>query len=201
MYCESDDARLCFDCDAKVHGANFLVARHCRTLLCRICHGPTPWKAEGPRLGPTLSLCHNCLDGKTSAIGNDNKKVDDEVGEDEYEEEEESEEEDEGDEQVVPETGEEPPVASSSSCSSSTEEEDEINEDDEKVGENFDDGRVKKLEQNVLLDLLSNSQDRKSNFLLPFKRATNDSIQAVNEEDDTSRPYKLQKNLSMLLPD
>ncbi|KAB1210083.1 hypothetical protein CJ030_MR6G011341 [Morella rubra] len=45
-YCESDQASLCWDCDAKVHGANFLVARHYRTLLCHACQSQTPWKAS-----------------------------------------------------------------------------------------------------------------------------------------------------------
>ncbi|KAK3014362.1 hypothetical protein RJ639_009084 [Escallonia herrerae] len=34
MYCESDQASLCWDCDARIHSANFLVAKHLRTLLC-----------------------------------------------------------------------------------------------------------------------------------------------------------------------
>lgn len=61
MYCESDQASLCWECDAKVHAANFLVARHTRTLLCHHCHSPTPWSASGPNLGPTLSVCHLCV--------------------------------------------------------------------------------------------------------------------------------------------
>ncbi|KAF2314272.1 hypothetical protein GH714_024819 [Hevea brasiliensis] len=61
MYCESDQASLCWDCDEKVHCANFLVAKHCRTLLCQVCQSPTPWKASGPKLGPTVSICESCL--------------------------------------------------------------------------------------------------------------------------------------------
>lgn len=61
MYCESDQASLCWECDAKVHAANFLVARHTRTLLCHHCNAPTPWSASGPNLGPTLSVCHLCV--------------------------------------------------------------------------------------------------------------------------------------------
>ncbi|CAN8326100.1 unnamed protein product [Cochlearia groenlandica] len=61
MYCESDQASLCFDCDGKVHGANFLVAKHTRCLLCSSCQSLTPWKATGLRLGPTFSVCDSCV--------------------------------------------------------------------------------------------------------------------------------------------
>ncbi|XP_050205866.1 zinc finger protein CONSTANS-LIKE 2-like [Mercurialis annua] len=58
IYCESDDASLCWRCDQKVHGANFLVARHARTLLCKTCRSPTPWKASGFQLlARTVSFC------------------------------------------------------------------------------------------------------------------------------------------------
>ncbi|KAF8713047.1 hypothetical protein HU200_028841 [Digitaria exilis] len=61
VYCGADEATLCWGCDAQVHGANFLVARHARALLCRGCARPTPWRAAGPRLGPTASLCDRCV--------------------------------------------------------------------------------------------------------------------------------------------
>ncbi|CAH2069976.1 unnamed protein product [Thlaspi arvense] len=61
MFCESDEASLCWDCDGKVHGANFLVAKHTRCLLCSACQSPTPWKASGLRLGPTVSICESCV--------------------------------------------------------------------------------------------------------------------------------------------
>ncbi|KAK7389464.1 hypothetical protein VNO78_24534 [Psophocarpus tetragonolobus] len=38
LYCPSDSAFLCSNCDAAVHAANFLVARHLRHLLCSKCH-------------------------------------------------------------------------------------------------------------------------------------------------------------------
>ncbi|XP_030551006.1 FK506-binding protein 4-like isoform X3 [Rhodamnia argentea] len=60
MHCESDQASLCWSCDEKVHGANFLVAKHARALLCHVCQSPTPWKASGPKLGPTVSVCECC---------------------------------------------------------------------------------------------------------------------------------------------
>ncbi|KDP44619.1 hypothetical protein JCGZ_19761 [Jatropha curcas] len=62
-YCESDEAFLCWDCDAKVHGANFLVARHVRSLLCQSCQSLTPWKATGVKLGRTVSVCEICVNG------------------------------------------------------------------------------------------------------------------------------------------
>lgn len=60
-YCESDEASLCWRCDANVHSANFIVEKHSRILLCQICQSPTPWTATGPKLGPTLSLCQFCV--------------------------------------------------------------------------------------------------------------------------------------------
>ncbi|KAL1560746.1 Zinc finger protein [Salvia divinorum] len=62
IHCESDQAILCWDCDAKVHSANFLVARHSRNLLCRICHLPTSWSSAGSKLSPTYSTCRKCAD-------------------------------------------------------------------------------------------------------------------------------------------
>ncbi|GAB2227623.1 hypothetical protein Droror1_Dr00009449 [Drosera rotundifolia] len=66
MYCESDKARLCFDCDRKVHVANFLIAKHCRTLLCHLYRSLAPWKATGPNLGSVVSLCHDCVSIKSN---------------------------------------------------------------------------------------------------------------------------------------
>ncbi|KAK4439262.1 hypothetical protein Salat_0261100 [Sesamum alatum] len=61
MYCDSDRASLCWDCDSRVHTANFLVAKHTRTLLCHACQSPTPWTGSGPKLGPTVSVCDACV--------------------------------------------------------------------------------------------------------------------------------------------
>lgn len=128
-YCDSDQASLCWDCDAKVHGANFLVARHSRTLLCHACQSFTPWKASGAKLGNTVSLCESCAggmkvigeEGEESEGGNDDDidtedDLDDddddsgdgggEVGGDE-----------DGDNQVVPLSFTPPPSASNSSSS------------------------------------------------------------------------------------
>ncbi|KAG5007970.1 hypothetical protein JHK85_026512 [Glycine max] len=61
MLCDSDQAKLCWECDEKVHSANFLVAKHSRVLLCRLCHSPTPWKASGTKLMLTVSFCQRCV--------------------------------------------------------------------------------------------------------------------------------------------
>ncbi|WOL03438.1 histone H3.v1-like [Canna indica] len=134
MHCESDQASLCWDCDAKVHGANFLVARHSRCLLCRSCQLPTPWKAEGAKLGPTVSVCQRCAAasavegeegdrGVGSPVGGE-MEVEGETGrrdmveddDDEDDDEEQEDEEDDGENQVVPWSLTPPPsVASSSS--------------------------------------------------------------------------------------
>ncbi|XP_039046549.1 B-box domain protein 31-like [Hibiscus syriacus] len=62
-YCESDRACLCWHCDAKVHGANFLVARHVRYLLCHVCQSRTTWRAAGFKLGRAVSECETCVKG------------------------------------------------------------------------------------------------------------------------------------------
>lgn len=124
MFCESDQASLCWDCDGYVHGANFLVAKHARCLLCSVCQSPTPWKASGLRLCPTVSNCEPCLARKNSNGRNGYGEDDgaESYDEDEEEEEEESddeedEEEEEGENQVVPWDAaaavQEPPVMSS----------------------------------------------------------------------------------------
>ncbi|XP_073009675.1 uncharacterized protein [Typha latifolia] len=125
MYCESDEAMLCWDCDSRVHGANFLVARHSRVLLCRTCQSPTPWRASGARLGPTVSLCERCCprrdDEAEGGAGEEEEEgEEEEVESEEEEEEEEDMEEGDGENQVVP-WSPPPPVASSSSSSSSEE--------------------------------------------------------------------------------
>ncbi|KAJ4729936.1 Zinc finger, B-box [Melia azedarach] len=96
-YCESDQASLCWDCDAKVHTANFLVARHSRTLLCHLCHSLTPWKATGEKLGQTVSVCDSCISGQEEESRETNGDENDDDDEEEMEVEEE-----EGENQVVP---------------------------------------------------------------------------------------------------
>ncbi|CAL9207594.1 unnamed protein product [Musa hybrid cultivar] len=135
IHCESDEASLCWECDAKVHGANFLVARHSRCLLCRSCQSPTPWRAEGARLRPTFSVCERCAATTSSSAegsggGEGCGAGDEEEGEgeggrrdrEEDEEEEEEDDDDEGENQVVPWSLTPPPAASSSSSSEGEEE-------------------------------------------------------------------------------
>uniref|UniRef100_A0A1J3HWM6 B-box zinc finger protein 32 n=1 Tax=Noccaea caerulescens TaxID=107243 RepID=A0A1J3HWM6_NOCCA len=135
MFCESDQASLCWDCDGKVHGANFLVAKHTRCLLCSACHSPTPWKASGLRLCPTVSICESCVARKNQTEdlsreingkeyhGAESYEEDEESDEDEDEDEEEKEEE-EAENQVVPldAAAKQLPAVSSSSSVSSGEE-------------------------------------------------------------------------------
>ncbi|KVI04161.1 zinc finger protein CONSTANS-LIKE 1-like [Cynara cardunculus var. scolymus] len=127
VYCDSDSASLCWSCDAKVHSANFLVARHSRSLLCQICQSPTPWSASGEKIGPTTaSICGRCVvegisdddddreervEGNDSEIGTDS---DDEYDGDELELEDSV---DGNDNQVVPWSSTPPPPAASSSSS------------------------------------------------------------------------------------
>ncbi|CAL9107886.1 unnamed protein product [Musa textilis] len=133
MHCESDQASLCWECDARVHGANFLVSRHSRCLLCQSCQSPTPWRAEGARPGYAVSTCERCAtegrmdggaDGGRGGVGvaeeDEGEGGGEEADEDEDEDEEDEEPEDdgvdeEGENQVVPWSMTPPPVSSSSS--------------------------------------------------------------------------------------
>ncbi|KAI4333758.1 hypothetical protein L6164_018526 [Bauhinia variegata] len=140
MYCESDRAKLCWGCDEKVHGANFLVAKHSRILLCRACRSPTPWKACGPKLTPTTSICQRCFTnpaGKCDQANGDDERGGDRDREDDsdggyrssdensgndYDDDDfddDDDEEDEGENQVVPwSSASSPPPASGSSTNS-----------------------------------------------------------------------------------
>ncbi|CAL0310622.1 unnamed protein product [Lupinus luteus] len=103
IVCESDQAKLCWDCDHKVHSANFLVAKHLRILLCRLCQSPTPWKACGPSLTPNSSICHPCSLFRDNIRNNDDDDDDDDDIESEDDESyDDVEEEEEGENQVVP---------------------------------------------------------------------------------------------------
>lgn len=60
LYCPSDSAFLCSDCDANVHEANFLVARHVRRTICRSCTGFDGNIISGVGFRPVPSLCRSC---------------------------------------------------------------------------------------------------------------------------------------------
>jgi len=68
LLCDSDQAKLCWNCDEKVHSANLLVARHLRVLLCRLCHSPTPWRASGGKLTATVSFCQTCVANRRARL-------------------------------------------------------------------------------------------------------------------------------------
>ncbi|XVF70427.1 hypothetical protein PTKIN_Ptkin11bG0160800 [Pterospermum kingtungense] len=122
MHCESDQANLCWDCDVKVHGANFLVAKHTRTLLCHVCQSPTPWLASGRILSTAVSVCESCVVSDEKNKRNNCEEVvtqQEESSEDEYGEEEEEEEEyEDDDEKEDVEDGENQVVPWSGDCSS-----------------------------------------------------------------------------------
>ncbi|KAK4858879.1 hypothetical protein QYF36_023347 [Acer negundo] len=148
MFCESDQASLCWDCDERVHGANFLVAKHTRTLLCHVCQSPTPWIGSGPKLGPTISVCNVCVGSKSSCSSREQRSNGEEEEEEEEEddddvdvdvdddddgggdhEEEEEDDDDDEENQVVPWTSTTPPppppppVSSSSPATTTSTEE------------------------------------------------------------------------------
>ncbi|KAF5755909.1 putative transcription factor interactor and regulator Znf-B family [Helianthus annuus] len=81
IYCESDRASLCWTCDSKVHSANFLVTRHSRSLLCRVCQSVTPWTASGEKLcRSTASVCGRCdvedvSHGMVEGVGGNNGEI------------------------------------------------------------------------------------------------------------------------------
>ncbi|XP_010927247.1 B-box zinc finger protein 32 [Elaeis guineensis] len=61
VYCEADAAFLCWPCDARVHGANFLVARHLRRIACAECHALDDARIiSGAGSPPIRSLCGSC---------------------------------------------------------------------------------------------------------------------------------------------
>ncbi|PHT90668.1 hypothetical protein T459_05781 [Capsicum annuum] len=137
VYCESDQASLCWDCDARVHTANFLVAKHSRILLCNSCQSLTPWTGTGSKLGPTVSVCQTCFhrnnnDGAQhqhhSNLDDHNNDTEDDEDEDEDEDDDDYNDDDgssDGDNQVVPlssSTTDQPHPPSLTSSSSSSEE-------------------------------------------------------------------------------
>ncbi|MCL7041118.1 hypothetical protein MKW94_014446 [Papaver nudicaule] len=62
LYCESDSAYLCSSCDANVHEANFLVARHIRRTICSKCKQYDGNIISGIQFYPILKsyTCSSC---------------------------------------------------------------------------------------------------------------------------------------------
>uniref|UniRef100_A0A7C9A321 B box-type domain-containing protein n=1 Tax=Opuntia streptacantha TaxID=393608 RepID=A0A7C9A321_OPUST len=61
VYCASDSAYLCCSCDAKVHNANFLVARHFRSFICSKCRNLADFRFSGSGISPAArNLCKSC---------------------------------------------------------------------------------------------------------------------------------------------
>ena len=135
VHCEADQARLCWDCDGKVHGANFLVAKHPRSLLCHGCQSLTPWTGSGSKVTPTVSVCETCVERRGSKFErraevqeSEAENDGDDDGEEEDDDDDDCDESDEEEKQVVPwsccsHSAAEPPLVAS--CSSSEEEEEE----------------------------------------------------------------------------
>ncbi|KAL5797732.1 hypothetical protein ACOSQ2_002552 [Xanthoceras sorbifolium] len=197
-YCESDQASLCWDCDAKVHAANFLVARHSRTLLCHVCQSLTRWTASGEKLGHAVSVCESCVNGQAEDQESQgaNDDTEDDVDNDGDEEEEEEKEEEEGENQVVPWstiTATTPPPASSSS-SSSEEFPDSVNV---LYLKRFR-GNSSDLESQDQDDLNCFSSQRKYGRELTAQAATVDSLSPLKDRSKSSvfivEPHKRSRN-------
>lgn len=57
VYCKSDSAKLCLNCDVCVHSANPLSSKHTRSLLCEKCFSQP---ALIHCLNEKVSLCQGC---------------------------------------------------------------------------------------------------------------------------------------------
>ncbi|CAL9079228.1 unnamed protein product [Musa textilis] len=61
IFCQPDAAFLCWACDASVHRANFLVARHVRWVACGACHSlDSARRVSGPAPRLVRFLCASC---------------------------------------------------------------------------------------------------------------------------------------------
>nr|UOF76513.1 CONSTANS-like protein [Olimarabidopsis pumila] len=66
IYCKSDSAKLCLNCDVNVHSANPLSQKHTRSLLCEKCLSqPTVIHC----LNDKVSLCQGCHWNATNCSG------------------------------------------------------------------------------------------------------------------------------------
>lgn len=69
--CPSDSAFLCWSCDAKVHQANFLVARHVRFTICCECRSVTGNHVSGYGGRPFSDRCRSCSPVVVEDVGED----------------------------------------------------------------------------------------------------------------------------------
>ncbi|RWW82729.1 hypothetical protein BHE74_00008801 [Ensete ventricosum] len=61
VFCGPDAAFLCWACDASVHGANFLAARHVRQVACNACRSlDTARSISGSAPRRVSPLCATC---------------------------------------------------------------------------------------------------------------------------------------------
>ncbi|KAL8043621.1 hypothetical protein ABFX02_09G128027 [Erythranthe guttata] len=60
VFCSADNAHLCWSCDARVHSANFLVARHVRQFLCSACNNLTGHSISGVGFDLVPAICSSC---------------------------------------------------------------------------------------------------------------------------------------------
>ncbi|CAL9071170.1 unnamed protein product [Musa textilis] len=61
VFCDPDAAFLCWACDASVHGANFLVARHVRLVACPSCDSLDPARrVSGAAPCRVRDFCASC---------------------------------------------------------------------------------------------------------------------------------------------
>ncbi|KAK3009044.1 hypothetical protein RJ639_014978 [Escallonia herrerae] len=204
IYCESDAASLCWGCDAKVHSANFLVARHARTLLCHVCQAPTAWSAAGQKLGRTVSVCERCVcvrggikngvaDEESQGGNDDGIDADDDYDEEEDEDDDSAEsdvdeEEDDGENQVVPWSSTTPPPAESSSSSE---------ESSSRLCNGDEDVSSKRMHENGA-DLSSDddlgcSSSLGKNRTPPLTAATRSSGEPDTVDSLTVRPLKMRR--------
>ncbi|CAN4104859.1 unnamed protein product [Withania somnifera] len=193
MYCESDSASLCWNCDAKVHSANFLAARHSRSLLCQVCQSPTAWSAAGAKVGKTVSVCDRCVDGyyntdeveESESLNDEGSYTEDE--ENDYEDEDEDEVDSE-DIQVVPWSTTPPPPPASSTSS----------EDSSNVPRN---GSLKRMRDT---DADLHSDDDSGSWSCHRKTNASPVVEAAAVVDSRSRktrtPAKMQKTDRLAAP-
>ncbi|XP_022845380.1 zinc finger protein CONSTANS-LIKE 12-like [Olea europaea var. sylvestris] len=72
VYCKSDSAKLCLQCDGRVHSANSLSCRHPRSLICDKCSSQA---ATVRCIEDQLSLCEDCDWNGNSCSGVDHRRL------------------------------------------------------------------------------------------------------------------------------